>query len=399
MPGFVSSKRRAALGAGLLFITLTWSAVVFADHVLIVMAGKHVDPGYVGQHASAIERQPFDGLVINDYLGRNLFNTKLSADSPRSLDSQTGAVSFEAAAQGLSPVKGVFKKFQYNFAKVNFNLVGPPPLLHDDAGWRVVMQSATNYARAVQANGLKGIFLDNETYLHVKIGAKSNGDYWLYDDQIALAGKTPSAESLASAYGLARRRGRELMQAFQSGYPGITVIVAHGADEGCSAWRGITGHFAQDNYLLGAFSAGMLEGASGNATFVDGGEDYDFHGASDFQAARSWRKGGGSGGFTSLGAGKCPFMDAELAAQWSRASIGFAVFDKNRARPGVDQWVPVNSPQEFRDKLVNALKASDQYTWLYTQWQDWWADPPDPALQPYIEAVEAARRQLGMRVP
>src|SRR5256885_7734591 len=58
-------------------------------------------------------------------------------------------------------------------------------------------------------------------------------------------------------------------------------------NEGCDAWKSTTGHFATDHYLLGAFAAGMVEGTSGGATFVDGGEDYDLQTAQDFSVARS----------------------------------------------------------------------------------------------------------------
>ena len=322
---------------------LLGSVGAHAEHVLIVLAGSHTDPGYVAKHTEFIESRPFDGMVINEYLGRNLLNTKLKADSPNSLDPSSGAVTYEAAARGLSPLKRVFKKFRYNFAKVNFNLVGPPPLLNDDAGWQVTYQSAANYAKAVQDTRLKGIFLDNETYLHSPVAGKKTGDYWLYEDQVGFAGQSPSALPFSDATALARRRGRELMQAFMRGYPGITLMVAHGAHEGCETWKKLTGHFATDRYLAGAFTGGMIEATSGGATLVDGGEDYDLHSARDFSMARGWRKGGGpSAGITSLGPGKCPFMDALLASNWSKVSVAFSTFDKERVRPGVNEWAPID---------------------------------------------------------
>ena len=77
---------------------------------LIVFAGSHVDPAYVGQHAEWIESRPFDGMVINEYLGRNLLNTNLKAYSTNLLDAKTGAVTYDSAAKDLSPVKGVFRR-------------------------------------------------------------------------------------------------------------------------------------------------------------------------------------------------------------------------------------------------------------------------------------------------
>jgi len=376
-------------------------ASAHAQHALVVFAGIHTDPGYVGQHADWIESRPFDGMVINEFLGRNLLNMKLKADAPSVLDARTGAITYDAAAKDLSPVKGVFKKFRYNFAKVNFNMVGAPPLLNDDAEWLVAYESATNYAKALQDTGLQGIFFDNETYLHPPLSGRKNGaDYWLYEDQITLAGQSQSAMPLSTAVALARRRGRELMHAFTRGYPAITVIVAHGPNEGCDAWKSTTGHFAMDHYLLGAFAAGMVEGTSGGATFVDGGEDYDLRTAQDFSVARAWRKGittQGVGGITNLGSAKCPFMDASLASNWqAKVSIAFSTFDKERPSLKTSNWIPITDVGSFQTTLTNALRASDRYVWHYTQWQDWWGNSMEDKLKPWITAIEAARRDAGM---
>ena len=361
--------------------------------VLIVFAGTHVDPGYVGQHADWIESRPIDGMVINEYLGRNLLNTRLKADSPNLLDAKTGAVTYDAAAKDLSPVKGVFKKFHHNFAKVNFSMVGPPPLLNDDAGWQIAYESATNYAKAVQDTGLKGVFFDNETYLHPALNGKK-ADYWLYEDQIAFTGQSQLSLSLSTELGLARRRGRELMQAFVRGYPAVTVIVAHGAHEGCDAWKSRTGHFGMDHYLLGAFAAGMVEGTSGAATLVDGGEDYDLRSAQDFSFARAWRKGIAQGGD---GITKCPFMDATLAANWqTKVSIAFSTFDKERPSLKTSDWTPITDVARFRTTLTNALRATDRYVWHYAQWQDWWGNSMEDKLNPWVDAIRAARRDVGM---
>jgi len=391
------SRRSRTLRLPLAGLVALLGAVAQAQPVLIVFTSTHNDPSYIAQHREWIESRPFDGLVINDYLGRNLLNTQLKRDTPNALDAGTGAVTYDAAAKGLSPVRGVFKKFRHNFSKVNFSLIGPPPLLSDEAGWKVARASAANYAKAVADTGLAGIFFDNESYLHPPLSGKK-ADYWLYEDQIGLAGQSPSAVPLATAVALARQRGRELMQAFTSGYPAITVIVAHGPQEGCNAWKAASGgHFAMDHYLIGAFVAGMAEGTSGAATLVDGGEDYDLRTARDFSAAREWRKGTAAGGITSLGPGKCPFMDAALAANWQgKVSIGFTLFDKQRASLTTTNWTPITDVGGFRTTLTNALRATDRYVWLYTEWQDWWGNDMEDRLQPWIQAIGAAREDVGL---
>ena len=321
---------------------------------------------YVAAHIAHIETRPFDGMVINDYIGRNLLNTRLGADTPSALDS-TGAVTYAAAAKGLAPLKGIFHKFTDNFVKVDFDLVGPPPALDDDAAWRVAYRGTANYARAVAATGLKGIFLDNEAYY--------DGNYWLY-----------SGADLSSALALARQRGREFMQALQEGYPQITVILSHGAVEGCTDWYKTSGYFGLDSWLMGAYDAGMIEAATSAATIVDGDEEYGP--IEDFTAARQYRKGQGS-----QSVAQCPFMDTALAGQWSgKVSVAFTTFDKQRPSMNSNNWTPITDVAGFQSTLKTALQSSDQYAWHYSQWQDWWGESQEQELQPWITAIEEAQK-------
>jgi hypothetical protein len=367
-----------------------------AAAALIEFQGTHADPAYVVQHIDWIESRPFDGMVINDFLGRNLLSTQVKDVAPQMVDA-SGVVTYDAAERGLAGLKGVFRKFHHNFAKVNFAITGPPPLLTDDRGWQVVNQSAANYARAVQAAGLEGIIFDNENYVHVQVAGHA-GNYWSYEDLLSMAGITPTALPVPAAVALAARRGRELMQSFERGYPAIVVMVAHGPNEGCNAWHGVLGHYGTDHYLLGAFAAGMVAGTSPAATFVDGGEDYDLHSPKDFVSSRAWRKGA-AGGITSLGASRCPFMEASLASTWpQRVNIAFSTFDKDR--PSVHaQWTPTTDVAAFRNTLTNALRSTERYVWHYAEWQDWWGNTTEDALRPWTAAIEAARHDAETEGP
>lgn len=365
---------------------------------LILFASDHTDPGYVAAHIASIESKPFDGIVINEYLGRNLFNAEIAKVSPAVVDS-AGVITYEASSRGLRAVKGIFRRFRYNFAKVNFDMVGFPPLLLDETGWQIVNRSAQNYAHAVQDAGLKGIFFDNEVYRRPGVSWRADGaDYWDYNDQIRLLGRSGSAMSLDAAVALARRRGREFMRALTAGSPTVTVIVAHGPYMGCDAWRGVSGGSGSNRYLLGAFAAGMVEGATGGATFVDGGEDYDLRQPSEFLASYAWRKGTapGDSGITQLGKKGCPFMDADLAREWSKVQIAFSTFDKERTSRRSNDWLPITDIQKFQGTLTNALRAADGYVWYYCQWQNWLDAENESKLLPWIEAIRDARRDAGM---
>lgn len=377
-------------GAAFAQVLLTMSADFFPF--------RHDSPSYVAQHVDLIESRPFDGVIINSYLGRNLLNTRLDRDSPQLLD-PAGVITDEAARTDVAPLKGAFKRFTHNFIKVNLQQVGPPPVLTDEQGWARMNQRATRYARALGDARLKGIFFDDEPYNGARApGSNRELAYWAYADQLVLASLPPERLPLAAAVALSRRRGRELMQAFAAGYPQITVIAANGPAPGCSAWRAATRRDGNDTFLGGAFAAGMLEGTPAGATFVDGAEDYDLHSAADVAQAYAFRKGTSSGlSITNLAPRyRCPFMDAALAAGWSaRVSVGFSTFDMTRSWPVRGPWTRVTDVAAFQADLTRALTATDEYVWHYTHWQDWWGDTTDAALGPWIAAIQAARAEAA----
>lgn len=47
------------------------------------------------------------------------------------------------------------------------------------------------------------------------------------------------------------------------------------------------------------------------------------------------------------------------------------------------------TPEAFANSVRLALKASDQYVWIYTEQPRWW--PRDKLPQAYIDAVKAAQ--------
>jgi len=59
--------------------------------------------------------------------------------------------------------------------------------------------------------------------------------------------------------------------------------------------------------------------------------------------------------------------------------------------------MPITDVAGFRTTLTNALRATDRYVWLYTEWQDWWGNSMEDRLQPWIQAIEAARQDVGLQ--
>ena len=173
----------------------------------------HNSPTYVAKNIKLIESRPFDGIVVNEFLGRNIFNVDLALNAPEVTHKNTGAIRYDAAVSGLSPLKGIFKVFTHNFVKVNMLMTSLPPLLTDDRGWSIVVESARNYSHAVGETGLRGVLLDNETYLRPQLQSNRPLDYWDYDDHLTLGNLQKDSLPVDSLILLARKRGQQLMDA------------------------------------------------------------------------------------------------------------------------------------------------------------------------------------------
>ena len=346
-------------------------------HLIEWSWGDHNSPQYVAGHIDFIETRPFDGMVISDMVGRNL--TNIHDPQLDTYKGPEGVFSYEGALRSLSPLTSTtFKHFTQNFGLVWLGNVANPPELFDDTGWAIVNANAATYGRALKTTGLRGVLLDNEVYTYA---------YWMYP------GVVPHKEkSLAEYVAQARKRGRELTQSFQIGYPEIVVIVLHGPYVGCTSAREQVGTYANDNFLAGAFAAGVIDAGRAPALSVDGGELYDYRGAAEFRRSYAWRKQE-----IAKRAAACPFMDSKLAASWHRkVSIGFGVFDKWR-NPTHTGWEPITSMPVVEWTLRRALEHADKYVWHYSESLDWWRAPGDggtiPAVtQDWIDAVAAARR-------
>ena len=391
-------------------ISLQLSATQFCNAQVVIAwsAGPldakpaHNSPEYIAKNVSWIEARPFDGMVINEFLGRNLLNLGLSQVAPAVTSAVNGSITYEAATKGLAPVNGIFKVFTENFVKVNMFMTSLPPMLNDDAGWAVVTESARNYSKAVGEAGLKGIMLDNESYTRPKNSSGRALDYWLYSDQLSLAKISSDAVPVGAMTNLARKRGGQLVAALQERNPELAVIIAHGPYVGCASARDAISSIGQDDYLMGAFAAGMIEAATRPSQVTDGGELYDYRQDDEFRTSREWRKGieaERSDSITTIEPRKnCPFMDSTLASNWpKKANIAFGTFDKKRSSARSNVWMIDTDAKSFQQTLTNALANTDRYVWHYTQWQDWWGRGMEDALAPFARAIVQAKSDARNR--
>lgn len=360
---------------------------------------NHNSPQFVARHIDHIESRPFDGIVLNEYFGRNLFNLNL-VHGGEPLGAK-GEITRTMVDRSFAPLVGKFKRMRFNLAKVNLLMTSLPPLLDDEAGWRRVAENVRIYAGALEDSGFRGIMIDNEAYFRPAGEKKKSLDYWLASDQRELMRMDEAAMPLSRLIELARLRGRSIAKALFVGYPTIDVIVAHGPYVGCTEAAQRLGTFGIDQYLMGAFFAGMVEEAPFGGQIIDGGELYELRSEDEFRSSREVRLSIGTRKGAPLdnpNRTQCPFMTQELNDNWrSRVGIAHGTFDRARKKAGHAELYDDVDSVRFEQTLKNAARYSDKYVWHYTQWQDWLGPTQTDEMAAFDKAVRRAR--LSFRTP
>jgi hypothetical protein len=266
-----------------------------------------------------------------------------------------------------------------------------------DVGWfqdfEPVLANLRLAAELARAGRARGVLLDVEQY---------QGQ--LFDFR---------RQPFASAYGWdayaaqVRHRGRQAMNAFQQGYPGLTVLLTFGhslpwvqmtaADPPDAPPRppplgpsqplpvGARRPLSDVPYgLLAPFIDGLLEAARGRTIVIDGFElSYGFKEPSQFAAARRL-----------VHEEALPIVGAQDAYR-RRLRLAFGLWlDYDWRRLGWHPDEPARnyfSPKVLAGALSAGLSSADQYAWLYAESARWWppAAPRDSVPAAYAAAVDS----------
>jgi hypothetical protein len=226
-----------------------------------------------------------------------------------------------------------------------------------------VFANAQLAARLARAGRCRGILLDTEQY---------QGPLFDYRKQRDAATKP------ARAYDdQARLRGRELMTAFQQGFPGLTVLLTFGPSYVRAKTDGGKVAREETEYgLLVPFLEGMVEARRGDARIIDGHEpSYGYRDAKRFDAA----------------------LDS-IRASTPKLDAGFGLWlDYDHPKHGWDAENPARNyftPESFETSLRAALERSDEIVWIYTETPRWWSKDGGAVKLPdaYVAAIRRARR-------
>jgi len=163
----------------------------------------------------------------------------------------------------------------------------------------------------------------------------------------------------------ARARGREIMTAFQEGEPNLTVFLTFGHT---LPWV-LSGHgrkpLPRPLRTPRALLDGLLDAATGRTHIVDGYElSYGFKDPLQFDDARRL-----------FDTGVLPIV-ADPRRYRARMQLGFGLWlDYDWRRQGwsrADHSSNYFTPDQLGRSLSEALRASDEYVWVYSETPRWW---------------------------
>jgi hypothetical protein len=363
---WVSSQSK--IGLIMVAVGLAVVAQAASPHAkkLIEFGWDEPDTSFLRAHIAEMQQTPFDGCVFHAGF-RKADGTKGSF----TWDSW-GQQQFRQAdlADAFADLRAThFGRFKENFLR--FNTTPAKIDWFDD--YTTVLSNAKLAAKLARAGHCPGILFDIEQYNDP-----------LFDYRKQRDTKNKGWEIYAAQV---RLRGRQVMQAFQEGYPGLTVFLTFGY---CLPWHESysgKGSLADCHYgLLAPFLDGLIEAARGPTRIIDGHElSYGYKTAEQFTAARK-----------TVTQDLLPIVrDTEKCRRM--VSLGFGVWlDQDWRKNG---WntddVSKNyfTPEAFETSVHEALKACDDYVWTYSETPRWWSEEGKPVKLPaeYDTALRKAR--------
>ncbi len=340
-----------------------------ADHShkkLIEFGWDEPDTAFLRAHIAEMAKTPFDGCVFHAN-----FQKPGGAKGSFTWDSWgTNAFTEADLAGAFGDLRGTrFGRFKENFLRFNTT----PARLDWFDDHNAVLQNARLAAKLARAGQCPGLLFDIEQYNEP-----------LFDYRKQRDAKNKGWEVYAAQV---RLRGRQVMQAFQEGYPGLTVFLTFGYSLPWLESSSGKGSLADVHYgLLAPFMDGMIEAARGRTRIIDGHETADgYKTAAQFSTARK-----------TTAQGLLPIV-RDLSRYAQVVSIGFGLWlDHDWRKTGWNTEEPDKnyfSPEAFELSVREALKAADQYVWVYSETPRWWSEGGQPVKLPsaYDEAIRCAR--------
>ena len=335
---------------------------------LIEFGWDEPDTAFMRRHIAEMEKTPFDGTVFH-------LTFKAEDGSMQNYVWQTwGRRAFTEAdfAHAIEDLKNTgFKKFTHNFLR--FNTTPADVDWFDDRAFEAITGNARLAAKIARQGKAAGILFDIEQY---------NGQLFHFEKQ-----REPRTFDEYAKQ--ARRRGREVMAAFQEGFPDLHVLLTFGHTLPYGQTNGEKDKLAKAEYGLAApFLDGLFDAAAGRSRIIDGYElSYGFKHLQRFREAKE------------LFQAQIPDFAGSPQKLKEHGRLGFGLwmdYDwRNKAWVEDDYSRNHFTPIQFEVSLHEAWKNTDRYVWIYTETPKWWTEPDGKPEKVYRDYEKAVRRATG----
>ena len=342
-----------------------------SDRKIIEFGWDEPDTLYLREHSALMEQLPFDGCVFHIKYN-NPDGSRLAGKSGAFLQEAWGNRSFTApeVSRALEDLKATqFKKFTDNFARFN---VSPNGVDWFDS-FNAILNNVRLLAQVAHDGGAKGILLDVEYY-----------GFPLFDYNH----QKHAGEISFSKYSTqVQKRGQEIINAIQDTFPDVTIFLTYGYTLPLQRANYDPQNISRTDYgLLPAFLNGMLGGAKGGTSFVDGYEfSYRFRTQKKFDD-----------GLVDMRQLVLPIVNNPSGYRKRfQSAFGIWLDAPNKKVPWSSIALEQNyfSPIQFRKSLTMAVQSTDRYVWIYSENPRWWnPSEKSPVVPlPYVEGLAAVR--------
>ncbi len=308
---------------------------------IIAYGADWPNTAYVREHIQTMEKLPFDGIVIGvsksqkpEQHGETIGN-RLLEDEPIAPDV------VEAAINDLKNTH--FKKFTDNFLQIETMPGGGD--YYDDTHWSLICEKFKAFARIAKQGGITGLEIDPEEY--------DAGHIWTPSKWVPERRHGKSQDQLIAQ---AKLRGRQVMQAINSEYPGVQILFLFGPS--FSDYHIREGN---DKYLLLTyFIEGMADAADSGTHITDGYEQsYSYRIPAAFRDGRE-----------AILDAKHLFTDKAVFDRVMRVGFGLCLDDDTgfaNDPASIAQRLPAK-----KSAVYNALLYTDRYVWTWhATWNGW----------------------------
>jgi len=335
-------------------------------------------PAYIAEHIREMEKKPFDGIMTRtdaNSFSHVFYNKKLN-------DAET-----EAYLEAMKSIK--WEKFTDNFfmmySRSNMDWFSDEDWAPD--GW--VLRNVRLCAKAAKVGGCVGVCFDAEWFW--------GRSPWTYKEQ-----PRANEKSFMEFEKIVRKRGAQFMEALQEEYPDLVLhtfflvsdprMFKKARKEPDPVKRSKL--IEPEGYALWpAFINGMLDAVKGKTIITDGDEwSYYINTEEAFKRQTEM-----------MHKGVRLMFDPKVWPKYQKhVQAAHAIYVDYICNLLPHRLHTSNLSYEGRARHAEfntyyALKTSDRYVWMYSEYMDWWEGIRVP---PYLEdAIRSAKRKLANGEP